>query len=285
MGLNKMFGRILGLMGRSSRRWRKASTCEGLIKKLKIRLANQKSRKNVIIRQSRDDIAQLLRINHQQYHAALARVEQLYKDECKLSAYEQLDGFCDCVHNNLCYISRHSSKLSVEVLEALSSLIFGASRCGELPELHSLRNLFRQQFGHKFERMNVEMLPGNAVNSRLAHSLDTASVTQDVKLKLLQEIQNEYTIHSVVSPSQEQTNFIPEIKKQKGNLYHQSDHDDQHASRFEDMMKIIRRCLCFLNYAINSGGHDGSLCSCGQAQGCHRNGKGISTCPTTRYVQ
>ncbi|KAL0443509.1 UNVERIFIED_CONTAM: hypothetical protein Slati_2073600 [Sesamum latifolium] len=213
MGLNNIFCPILGLIGGSSRRWRKASTCEGLIKKLKIRLANQKSRKNVIIRQSRADIAQLLRINSQQYHAALARVEQLYKDECKLSAYEQLDGLCDCVHENLCYFSRHSSKLSVEVLEALSSLIFGASRCGELPELHSLRNLFRQHFGQKFERMNVDMLPGNAVNSRLARSLNTpAFVTQDVKMQLLQEIQNEYTIHSV-SLSLEQTNFIPEIKK------------------------------------------------------------------------
>ncbi|XP_011095771.1 uncharacterized protein LOC105175123 [Sesamum indicum] len=212
MGLNNMFGPILGLIGGSSKRWRKASTCERLIKKLKIRLANQKSRKIVIIRQSRADIAQLLQISRQQYHAALARVEQLYKDECKLSAYEQLDGFCDCVHENLCYISRHSSKLSVEVLEALSSLIFGASRCGELPELHSLRNLFRQHFGQKFERMNVEMLPGNAVNSRLAHSLNTAFVTQDVKLQLLQEIRSEFTIHSV-SLHQEQTNFIPEIKK------------------------------------------------------------------------
>ncbi|KAK4439210.1 hypothetical protein Salat_0255900 [Sesamum alatum] len=216
MGLSYMFDSILGLMmgaGGSSRPWRKASNCKRLIKKLKIRLANQKSRKNVMIRQSRADIAQLLLINRrQQYHAALTRVEQVYKDECRLSAYEQLDGFCDCIHDNLCYISRHS-KLSVEVLEALSSLIFGASRCGELPELHSLRNLFRQHFGQKFEIINVKLLPGNAVNSRLAHTLNPAFVTHHVKLQLLQEIQNEYTMRSA-SPSQEQTcNFIPEIKK------------------------------------------------------------------------
>lgn len=77
------------------------------------------------------------------------------------------------------------------------------------------------------------------------------------------------------------------LLQRKGNLYHQSDHD-QHASKFKDMMKIIRRCLCFLKYA-SPGGHDGSLCrpscSCGQAQGCQWDKKGISTCPTTLFIQ
>ncbi|KAI3457488.1 hypothetical protein Pfo_014151 [Paulownia fortunei] len=213
-----MFGAILGLIKGTSR-WRKASKCKSLIKRLKIRLANQRSRKNAIVRQSRADIAQLL--HDGQHHVALARVEQLYKDECKLSAYDQLEGFCDCIHENLLHISRHS-KLSIEVLEAVSSLIFGASRCGELTELHSMRNLFRQHFGQKFERTNVELLPGNAVNSQLSHNLSTAFLTQDVKLQLLQEIHKDCKFHSV-SPSQERT-FIPEIKKQKGNPHHQS-HD------------------------------------------------------------
>lgn len=39
-------------------------------------------------------------------------------------------------------------------------MIFAASRCGELPELHSLRDLFKQHFGQAFDRINVELLPG-----------------------------------------------------------------------------------------------------------------------------
>lgn len=55
------------------------------------------------------------------------------------------------------------SKLSDDVQEALSSMIFAASRCGELPELHSLRNLFKQHFGQAFDRLNVELLPGKSI--------------------------------------------------------------------------------------------------------------------------
>ncbi|KAK4342050.1 hypothetical protein RND71_037866 [Anisodus tanguticus] len=88
-------------------------------------------------------------------------VDQLYRDECRLSVYNQLDNFCDCISMNLRDISRNS-KLSDDVNEALSSMIFAASRCGELPELHSLRNLFKHHFGEAFDRLNVELLPVNA---------------------------------------------------------------------------------------------------------------------------
>ncbi|KAL2476101.1 Regulator of Vps4 activity in the MVB pathway protein [Abeliophyllum distichum] len=192
MGLN-VFYNILGLI--RGKRWGKASKCKRLIKQLRSRLTVKKSRTNAIIRQLRADIAQLMQKGL--HHVVSTRVEQLYRDYCRLYAYDQLEGFCECICTNLRDISR-GRKLSVEVHEALSTLIFASSRCGELPELHSIRNLFKQHFGQKFERVNVELLPGNAVNSEIKNNLTILSVTEEVKLQLTNEIATEFTHQSAV---------------------------------------------------------------------------------------
>ncbi|XP_049343580.1 uncharacterized protein LOC125807879 [Solanum verrucosum] len=184
MGLNNLlssFGEFI-----KGSRWRHHSKCKKVIKQLKARLVIQRKRRNSIIKQLREDISQLLQIGH--HHLALARVEQLYRDECRLSAYNQLDNFCDCISMNLRDISTNS-KLSDDVQEALSSMIFAASRCGELPELHSLRNLFKQHFGQAFDRLNVELLPGNMVNSETKQYLThVTKLKEDVKLQIIDEI-------------------------------------------------------------------------------------------------
>ncbi|KAG8364968.1 hypothetical protein BUALT_Bualt18G0053700 [Buddleja alternifolia] len=82
-----MLNVVLGVIKGSSR-WRKASKCKSLMKQLKNSLAYQKSRRSVIVRQSRADIAQLLR--NGQHSDALKRVEQLYIDQCRISAYDQV---------------------------------------------------------------------------------------------------------------------------------------------------------------------------------------------------
>ncbi|KAM3302346.1 putative protein isoform X1 [Capsicum chacoense] len=123
-----------------------------------------------------------------QFHKV--EVEQLYRNECRLSVYNQLDAFCDCISMNLCDISRNS-KLSDDVKEALSSMIFAASRCGELPELHSLRDLFKQHFGQAFDRINVELLPGNSVNLETKkHLTHVTKLKEDTKLQIMDENKN-----------------------------------------------------------------------------------------------
>ena len=85
------------------------------------------------------------------------------------------------------------SKLSDEVNEAVSSLVFAASRCGELSELHRMRVLFKKYFGDEFER-SVELLPGNFVNSQIAYNLGDNSVANDEKLQLITKIFKEHTL-------------------------------------------------------------------------------------------
>nr|XP_033510215.1 uncharacterized protein LOC104089364 [Nicotiana tomentosiformis] len=159
-----------------------------LIKQLKSRLVIERKRRNAIIKQVRSDIFQLLQIGH--HDVAFARVGQLYREQSRLSVYHQLDNFCDCISMNLRDISRHS-KLPDKVQEAMSSIIFAASRCGELPELHSLRNMFKELFGQEFDRLNVELLPGNAVNSQTKQYLTATKLKEDVKLQIMDEIAKE----------------------------------------------------------------------------------------------
>ncbi|KAA8523867.1 hypothetical protein F0562_010290 [Nyssa sinensis] len=130
--------------------------------------------------------------------------EQLYKDQCVLSAYNQLENFCDCIYTNIGDIGKRS-ELSGAVIEAVSSLIFAASRCGELPELNLIRYLFKKHFGDDFERLNVELKPGNSVNSQIQHNLDTNLVPDNVKFQLASEIAKEYTL---LGPQSDEQNFL-----------------------------------------------------------------------------
>ncbi|KAF9672843.1 hypothetical protein SADUNF_Sadunf11G0086300 [Salix dunnii] len=198
--------------------WRRASN-KRLIEQLQLHLAAQKHRRESIIRQSRADIAQLLQNDRLQQ--VLTRVHQLYKDQCQLAAYDQIHQSCECVITSMPHISQqlyrhialfipyfmtlwlnmlfhHSISfcsawqcLPIDVGQAISNLIFAASRCGDLPELHMLRSLFKIRYGSRFETTNVELLPGNLVDSEMKENL----VPGNVKLWLINRIAYEYNIH------------------------------------------------------------------------------------------
>lgn len=72
-----------------------------------------------------------------------------------------------------------------DVIEAMSSLVFAASRCGELPELNTMRNLLKRRFG------NVELLKENLVNANMKHNLCISFVPNDEKLQLIKKIAEE----------------------------------------------------------------------------------------------
>ncbi|KAI8552634.1 hypothetical protein RHMOL_Rhmol06G0281800 [Rhododendron molle] len=165
--------------------------CENLINEARTQLYIQKNRRAAIVRQSRADIAQLLMSG--QYDDAIARVDKLHNNECVLSAYGQIGQFSHTIHTNLGEISSRK-RLSYKVVEAVSSLVYAASRCGELPELHQIRMLFKKHFGADFERTNVKLQPGNFVNTQMKYNLGTKSLSNDVKIAMTLEIAREYNM-------------------------------------------------------------------------------------------
>ncbi|QCE09653.1 DNA mismatch repair protein MSH2 [Vigna unguiculata] len=172
-----MFGILFG--------WSKASKCKRTIKRARCRLGLLKNKRLAIARQLRKDLAELIQSGHEE--TALNRVGQLIADESLASAYELLDEFCEFVLKQLSYIRRHRDRPN-DINEAVSSLIFASARCGELPELGIIRNLFGQRYGERFATIAVELFPGNLVNKQLKEKLSVKSVPDEIKYRMLDEI-------------------------------------------------------------------------------------------------
>lgn len=54
-----------------------------------------------------------------------------------------------------------------ELREAISTLLFAASRCGEFPELQEIRALFTSRYGKEFVNRAIELRNNCGVNARV----------------------------------------------------------------------------------------------------------------------
>lgn len=78
--------------------------------------------------------------------------------------------------------------------EAISSLIFAASRCGEFPELQELRGIFTSRFGKEFAARAVELRNNCGVNTKMIQKLSTRMPSLEQRTKVLKEIAAENNI-------------------------------------------------------------------------------------------
>ncbi|KAM2058386.1 hypothetical protein ACFX16_030968 [Malus domestica] len=183
-------------------RWRKVSKCKSLVTQVQKHLTIQKNRRDAIVRQARVDISLLLR--NGQLEQALPRVEKLHKDQCLLAAYDQIAHFCNCITTSIVHVynNRAVQDLPGAVGEAVASLIFAASRCGELPELRLLRGLFKEQYGWELDVISVELRPGNLVNSQLKEKLCITLIPDEVKQYLIGDIMKNTNVQLALQDSQ-----------------------------------------------------------------------------------
>ncbi|KAI4378308.1 hypothetical protein MLD38_015803 [Melastoma candidum] len=158
--------------------WKKASKCKKLIRRVQCRLRLLRNKRESIVRQSRGDVARLVQMGLME--VASERAEQLLKDESVKEMYDLLDHFCEVIITNLSYIRRHR-ECPDDINEAVSSLIFASARCGDLPELRRIRELFRERYGERFTISAIDLLPGNLVNSKIRDHLSVKSVSDDSK--------------------------------------------------------------------------------------------------------
>ncbi|GLU08395.1 hypothetical protein SLE2022_253120 [Rubroshorea leprosula] len=192
----------LSLVGRSSASgWKRAAKCLNLVKVLQAHMCIQRKRRQSIISHSRADIALLL--HHGRIQDALDRVAQLYKDQKVLCAYDQIQHYSELVLANMCHVKNIGSwlLLPTDFQEAVLSLMFAASRCGELPELNLIRILFRERFGPELEL-------GNGVNLEMKKNLCMGFVSDDVKLNLIAEIAKDDNLHMGFQDSEEKAEVL-----------------------------------------------------------------------------
>ncbi|OMP09583.1 hypothetical protein COLO4_05333 [Corchorus olitorius] len=186
--------------------WRKASKCKKLIKRVQCRLKLLKNKRNSIVKQLREDIAQLIKLGYEE--TAFKRAEQLFKDESILAVYDMLDSFCEFINIQLSYIRRNKDCPN-DINEAVSSLIFASARCADLPELPAIRKLFGERYGQRFATAAVELLPGNLVNREIKEKLSIKSVSDDAKYRLFDEIVRDHC----QKPEILAIEYIPEMQK------------------------------------------------------------------------
>ncbi|XVE80475.1 hypothetical protein DITRI_Ditri14bG0142700 [Diplodiscus trichospermus] len=174
--------------------WRKASKCEELIRRVQCRLKFLKIKRRSIVKQLREDIVELLRNGKPE--TAFSHAEELFKDQSLFSVYDLLDHFCEFLILHLPYIRKHRNYPN-DINEAVSTLIFAAAWCGDLPELHAVRKLFRERHGSKFIKAITELHPGNHVNSQVVkEKLCLKSIPDDMKLSLIVELAKDHALQA-----------------------------------------------------------------------------------------
>lgn len=175
------------LLGRNFKTSKFKATANLAISRVTV-LKNQRQARCSI---ARSDVVQLLNLGY--HERALLRVEQVIKEQNMLDVFDMVEGYCLLTIERINLIQQE--KICPEELkEAISSLIFAASRCGEFPELQELRGIFTSRFGKEFAARAVELRNNCGVNTKMIQKLSTRMPSLEQRTKVLKEIAAENNI-------------------------------------------------------------------------------------------
>ncbi|KAF9593161.1 hypothetical protein IFM89_020457 [Coptis chinensis] len=182
--------RLDALLGRNF----KTTKFKSLVNLAISRLAVLKNQRQVRCSQARSDTSQLLNLGHQD--RALLRVEHVLKEQNMLDVFVMLEGYCHLLVERVVLIV-NNKECPDELNEAISSLIFAASRCGEFPELQEIRSVFTSRFGKDFAARAIDLRNNCGVNRKIIQKLSTRHPSFENRMKVLQEIatENGITLH------------------------------------------------------------------------------------------
>ncbi|MCL7022074.1 hypothetical protein MKW94_012723, partial [Papaver nudicaule] len=182
--------RIDALLGRNF----KVAKLRNLVNLSVSRLAVLKNQRQVRCTHARSDVVQLLNLGHQD--RALLRVEVVIKEQNMLDVFGMVESYCHLLLERSVLIG-NSKDCPHELDEAISGLIFAASRCGEFPELQEIREMFTSRYGKEFTARAVELRNNSAVNRKIVLKFSTRQPTLEDRMKVLKEIasENGITVH------------------------------------------------------------------------------------------
>ncbi|KAL5538526.1 hypothetical protein UlMin_044688 [Ulmus minor] len=166
----------------------KAAKCKTLLKLTIPRIKLLRNRREIQIKQMRRDIAKLLETG--QEATARIRVEHIIREENMMAAQEIIELFCELITVRLPIIESQR-ECPLDLKEAISSVIFAAPRCADLPELLQVHMLFAAKYGKEFIAAATELMPNCGVNRQLIELLSIRAPSPEKKLKLLKEIAEE----------------------------------------------------------------------------------------------
>ncbi|XP_022769633.1 IST1-like protein [Durio zibethinus] len=153
------------------------------------RIAFLEKQHRVRCQQARSDVVQLLNLS--QKERALLRVEHVIREQNMLDAYVMIENYFNLLMERIVILKNNkfvTLQCPDELKEAISSLIFAAPRCGELPELQKIRGLFTSRYGKELETCAVELRNNCGVNPKIVKKLSTRRPSLGSKLKMLKEV-------------------------------------------------------------------------------------------------
>ncbi|KAL9224267.1 hypothetical protein vseg_000323 [Gypsophila vaccaria] len=169
----------------------KPAKCKTALNLTKSRTKLMKNKKDAQMRQIRREVSQLL-LNKQDQTARL-RVEHVVREEKMLAAYEMIEIYCELIVARLPIIESQKN-CPLDLKEAITSLIFAAPRCGDIPELQDIRKHFTAKYGKDFSTAAMELHPACGVSRILVEKLSVKAPDGPEKVKILKGIAEEYNI-------------------------------------------------------------------------------------------
>ncbi|CAK9176240.1 unnamed protein product [Ilex paraguariensis] len=175
------------LLGRKFKTTKLKATVNLAISRLSV-LKNQRQTRCSL---ARSDVLQLLNLGH--HERALLRVEQVIKEQNMVDVFVMVEGYCLVLIERVNLIE-HEKVCPDELKEAISSLIYASTRCGEFPELPKIRAIFTSRFGKEFATRAIELRNNCGVNPKMIQKLSTRTPSLENRLKVLNEIASENNI-------------------------------------------------------------------------------------------
>uniref|UniRef100_M4DJQ5 BRO1 domain-containing protein n=1 Tax=Brassica campestris TaxID=3711 RepID=M4DJQ5_BRACM len=175
------------LLGRSF----KTNKFKSLLNLALTRLSILKNQRQVRCSQATSDVTELLKLGH--HENAYHRVDQVIKDQNTLDVLFFIHGYFTLLIDRV-HLFEHNRDCPDEILEAVSSLLFAASRIGEFPELQEIRNVLISRFGKDMAARSIELRSNCGVNPKIIQKLSTRHPPREVRMKVLMEIAAENNI-------------------------------------------------------------------------------------------
>ncbi|KAK4764011.1 hypothetical protein SAY87_013449 [Trapa incisa] len=173
------------------RRSFESGKCKTAAKMAVARIKLLRNKRQTVVKQMRRDIAILLQSG--QDATARIRVEHVIREENILAANEFIELFCELIVARL-QIIRKQKYCPADMKEGISSLIFAAPRCSEIPELGTIKDVFGKKYGKDFVLAAIDLRPNSGVNRTLIEKLSIKTPSGDAKLKVMKEIAKEHQI-------------------------------------------------------------------------------------------
>ncbi|CAK9167610.1 unnamed protein product [Ilex paraguariensis] len=135
-------------------------------------------------------IAILKKHHHIRWSQARSDVDHVIREQNILDAFSIIEGYCRLLIDRIMLI-KNSKACPDELKGAISSLIFAASRYGQLPELQKIYRIFMAKYGKNFSNYAIELRNNCGVNPKIAKKFPTQWPIWGTKLKVLNEIASE----------------------------------------------------------------------------------------------